>query len=222
MRKVKRTLNCIAYNTRSKRRKLCNSELPKRKQNLSMVSATHTKNYMVKDPLVDWLKIHSKHHTKTSFRHPITSETFSTYIMKQGIDFESKIIEYINTNKVSVVTVSSYITDSSVKKTISLMKKGTPVIHSAPLCCKEEGLDGIADLLIRTDYLRNIIEEVPPFEENELNNGNYYYVAIDIKYTTLPLRADGIHLLNSKDFPAYKAQLWIYNRLLGENSGVYS
>ena len=45
-----------------------------------------------------------------------------------------------------------------------------------------------------------------------------YYV-IDIKFTTLKLTCDGIHVLNSGLFPAYKAQLYVYTQCF---SAAYS
>ena len=45
-------------------------------------------------------------------------------------------------------------------------------------------------------------------------DGPYHYVVVDIKFSTLPLRADGVHLLNAGKFPAYKSQAWIYTQAL--------
>jgi len=47
----------------------------------------------------------------------------------------------------------------------------------------------------------------------------YHYRVIDIKFTTLYLRADGVKLLNSGSIPAWKGQLWIYNQALGRIQG---
>jgi hypothetical protein len=44
---------------------------------------------------------------------------------------------------------------------------------------------------------------------------DYHYIVIDIKFSTLPLRADGVHILNSGSYPAYKAQCLVYTEAVG-------
>ena len=50
----------------------------------------------------------------------------------------------------------------------------------------------------------------------------YHYIVIDIKFSTLPLRANGKHLLNSGSYPAYKAQCLIYTDAIGLIQGYTS
>jgi len=47
----------------------------------------------------------------------------------------------------------------------------------------------------------------------------WHYVIVDIKYSTLKMRADQIHLTNSGNMPAYKAQMYIYQRALTKLQG---
>lgn len=221
----------IALCTRSKKPKLCDHELPlpvKKKIN-QWVSATHTRNFMLNDSLVDWLKYSTK--SKYSTCHTnyelYKKENFTTFIMKQGNTFETKLIEYINEHKIHVVTVSDSITKESLNQTISLMEQGIPVIHSAPVRNSENKTQGIIDLLVRSDYLDKIVEECPLAEDEKFIyspglNKNYYYVVIDIKFSTLPLRSNGIHLLNSGSYPAYKAQTLIYTQSIGKIQGYTS
>lgn len=223
---MKRSLHYVANNTRSKKRKLCQLELPskRRKNNQIWVSATHTRNYMLNDAIVDWLKLYSSHRTNNYVQKTpmISAQGFNSFIMDQGIKFESKLIQYMKDNINQITTVSEYITESSVKKTISLMKNGVPIIHSAPVRDTQTHTKGVIDLLVRSDYLHKIVDECPIYEEKisaPKLTGCYYYVVIDIKYSTLPLRADGIHILNTKSFPAYKSQLCIYNNIIGKIQG---
>jgi len=87
---------------------------------------------MIKDTLVDWLKCRSRRGTRST---PIyySNTGFSNFIMKQGIKFESKLIEYLNTRGTSIVTVFEFITDDSCRKAINLMKEGVPILHSVPV-----------------------------------------------------------------------------------------
>jgi hypothetical protein len=221
---MKRLSTSVCHNTRSKKPRLtkCLSYESKKRK---IVSATHTYNYMNKDPLVDWLKLKNKSHgSLNSNRNNNSKNLFKNFIRNKGINFEEKLINYIRKNIFNVVTISEKITVSSCEKTINCIKKGVPIIHSAPIKNPYNSTQGVIDLLVRSDYLEKIIE-VSPLTEDEKKvkalklNGNYHYVVIDIKFSTLPLRADGIHLLNSGNYPAYKSQLYIYNKALSYIQG---
>jgi len=52
------------------------------------------------------------------------------------------------------------------------------------------------------------------------NVNKWHYVIVDVKYSTLKLRTDGIHLTNGGNMAAYKAQMYIYHRALSTIQGV--
>lgn len=183
------------------------------------VSPTKIKNYLMKDPLVDWLKS-----TQKKTNNNLNKSDFTDFIIKKGIEFEDKLVKYIHEQKIPVVTVSDKITPQSCRKTAELMKEGTPIIHSAPLRDGKMHIRGVADLLVRSDHLQKLVNDNPlpnHLKTHKAPNlpGNYHYVAVDIKFSTLPLRADGVHLLNSGRYPSYKAQVWIYTQLIGKIQG---
>ena len=176
------------------------------------IRATDLKNFMIKDPLVDFLKL----------KNPIQKSTnnFSSFIMKKGCDFETELIKYININKHPVVSIDS----NEQSDTIKLMKQGIPIIHSAPLKNRYNNTGGTADLLVRSDYLHKIVNESPLTEEEQKIESPklgfpFHYVVIDIKFTTIPFKSDGRHILNSGMFPAYKSQTLIYNDALSYIQG---
>lgn len=214
---MKRLLNCVSDCTRSKRPKLY-GPLDHKKQNKEMISATHIYHYIMQDPIIDWLK--SQNTTNYSSNVYKQNGKFSEFIMNRGIEFESELIKYINYNRIPVISVSKYITPTSLRQTKQLMYKGTPIIHSAPVRNYQAGTQGIIDLLVRSDYLSNLVDENPlSDDESKLSavklGKPYHYVVIDIKFSTLPLRSDGLHLLNSGNYPAYKAQCLIYTEAIG-------
>lgn len=47
----------------------------------------------------------------------------------------------------------------------------------------------------------------------------YHYVIVDVKYSTLKMRTDNIHLTNSGNMAVYKAQMYIYQRALAKLQG---
>ena len=209
------------YNTRSKKARIMTPSLSPSTD--IIVSATHLHNYMIDDCLVDWLKSRSRPGTSKSpmYGH---KNNFTEFIMNKGIEFEKELIKYIHTQIIPVTTNNNYITDESCLKTIELMKRGVPIIHSAPVKNSTNNTQGIIDLLVRSDFINKLIE-TPPLTTEEINHGspklghNFHYVVIDIKFSTLPLRADGVHLLNSGHYSAYKAQTYIYNEAVGEIQG---
>ena len=199
----------------------------------SWISATHLYNYMLNDTLVDWLKKRQRtNNNNGNEKAAINNNIFSTFLMKKGIEFEKKVVQLIH-SKIPVTKISEKITNESINKTIAHMKKGTPILHSAPLRNDTNNTQGIADLLIRSDYINRLFEcnplalsdEKTPstfFGSNTNTTTPYHYVVVDIKFTTLPLRADGELILNSKSFPAYKSQLLIYRDAVALIQGYHS
>ena len=208
--------DAVAYNTRSKKPRLVQALTHQKK--LPWVSATKTYNFMTNDPLVDWLTLIGHKNRSRSSSFDGDKQTFTEYIMQKGIDFEDRVIKYINTNIHPVVTVSKFYSLQGVKDTIKYLKMGVPILHSAPLCHHPSRTYGVADLIVRSDILLDLAPNTI-IDKNILKNGcafsnNYHYVVIDIKFSSLKLNSKGKCLLNNASMPAYKCQVWIYNRAL--------
>ena len=116
---MKRKSHSVYLGTRSKKPKL---ESLCQKTTKEWIPATCIWNYMKNDHLVDWLKIHGKYSTSHfSNTHTYNKQAnFTSFIMEKGCEFETELIKYINNNKINIVTVSEYINDESVNKTIKL------------------------------------------------------------------------------------------------------
>ena len=201
--------------TRSKRPVLV-APYSRPKRFVSWVSATDVKNYMLGDSLVDWLKItKTKPHT-SSIISLNTHKKPDPFLAERGKDFERQLVNYIHTHKHPVLSLSDRITDQSCRETVRAIRDGIPFIHSAPFRHYKSQTHGVIDFLVRSDYLHLLTNTAP--------DPTYppYYVVIDAKFSTLPLRADGKYLLNSGNYPAYKAQLWIYTRAIGAIQGYTS
>ena len=223
--------DAVASNTRSKKPRLV-EPLQNAIRTYPWVSATQTYNYMRKDSLVDWLSQYSangyrRNDNRVGREHKnLCGEGFGDFLKNKGNEFEKTVVTYLG-GTIPVQSVSEYITDESVQRTIDLMKSGAPVIHSAPFRNIYNKTRGVIDLLVRSDYLHLLVETNPLSDTEQkvkapLLGSKYHYVVIDIKFSTLPLRADGIHLLNAGSFPAYKVQTCIYNRAIGRIQGYTS
>ena len=181
------------------------------------VSGTMIRNYMINDSLVDWLNLYLVNIKK--------EPDLTLYLLIKGQEFERSIVNLIS-KKFPVVYVSNKANETTAKRTIELMKNGTPIIHSAPVYDKKLKLKGVIDLLVRSDYI-NKLTEVPSIpEENERIgsslNDNYHYIVIDIKYSTIPLNVNDKTILNSGNYPAYKGQTLIYTKCINEIQGYFS
>jgi len=191
----------------------------------NFVSATKTKNYIMNDGLVDWLSINKRKDKVCNFQNV---DRFTSHLMNQGNIFEDKIVEeLINKFGSDIVKnvdtdVSNYFTEEKIKKTYEYIQNGIPIICSGILYHPEKKIFGIPDIIIRSDWI-NYICNFNYYDKNEdiysaprlrdtrsYKLPKYHYTIVDIKYTTLLLKSDGKHLLNSGFFPAYKSQIRVY------------
>ena len=163
----RRCVETVASCTRSKKPKLLSD--PSHELDIEYIPATCTRNFMLKDPLVDWLKSNSNSKSKYKYTFPDNDDDgFYSFIMNKGVEFEAELIKYINQHRLPVVTVSQYITKESINKTIELMKLGTPIIHSAPVQNPENHTHGIIDILIRSDHLHLLVDDYPLTDEEKI------------------------------------------------------
>ena len=219
MAKLKNLIQPIARRTRSNKPLLVKPIKDIKKVKKHWVSATQLRNHILKDGLVDWLDVYNGKTSSNSTR----SMTFPNFLLNKGNEFEEKVMDYISNNH-KVEFVSTLYNKSSIDKTVRMMKEGVPLIYSSPLSNKKNNTYGVADLLVRSDYLKKLINNVD-IDDEELSipspklNLPCHYLVIDIKFFTLPLRCDGKHILNTDKTRAYKSQLYIYNDAIGEIQG---
>jgi hypothetical protein len=164
--------------------------------------------YMINDPINDWfVEIYNK-------RDP---GLFTSMLFEQGIKFENFVLNNLS-EKYSLIipSVSTRITERTVDRTLEYMERGYPIIHSAPVMNKYNKTKGIVDFLIRSDKFNDFFEE-KYIKDNEkyTPDGRWYYIVVDVKYTTLRLKSDGLHLQNTPSLKYAKGQVYVYNCALG-------
>jgi hypothetical protein len=208
------------------------------------ISATDTRNFLMKDPLLDWL---SNHHNSIIRKHPQYSShinkairsnrnNFTEFLFDQGHLFENKVITSLCKKLGSDIIIDiggelSIRNPTKFDDTKIAMNKGIPIIYNCVLYNDDNKTYGIPDLLIRSDWFVNIFKDNPILKEEEhipaknlidpftSKPPKYHYRVVDIKFSTLHLRVDGIHLENKASFKAYKGQLYIYNLALSKIQG---
>ena len=163
-----------------------------------------------------------------------STDSFSKHLMSKGTQFESVVmkllIEKVGAEKVVTIcpnminyyrNIETY--ESNTKQA---MLNGVPYIYQAVLLNRTGIINrsyGMADLLVRSDHLAELIDVAPMESGREPGqthyrapklNGDYHYVVVDIKWTTIEFNADGLTVRKTGSVPAFKCQLYIYNHAL--------
>jgi hypothetical protein len=208
----------IAKRTRSQNRSLVNISTDKPE----WISATEFDNFCLKDPIIDWFN-QLKCVTNYPERYTEKNNPLS-FLFERGRLYEDSVIQKLrektglSLEKQSSLSTSRLYTDLDDRKdlyrTIEKMKMGYYLIYSAYLSDRKEKIRGIPDLLIRNDYIPLLFPDIKNIPEGKSIFGNYYYIPVEIKFSTMSLAADGIHILNEGRNSFYKTQLYTYCKIL--------
>ena len=194
------------------------------------VSAGRTRNWMLNDPLSDWLQLYGKSRgyiPRPEMGHYIKELDFVGFIFEKGREFEAGILRLLQ-EQYEVTTVALSHQEirrlDKAKETYMAMCQGAPVIYQAVLWDAHHLTYGSPDFLVRSDILQrlfpdSISEQEAAASAPDLGDKAWHYRVVDTKLTTLHLNARGTELANDGSAPAYKAQLYIYNRMLGRLQG---
>lgn len=220
------------------------------------VAATDTKNYMMDDGFLDIL---AQKPASMIAQNPqyageignmirLTTEPkgFVPSLLSAGNTFESRVITLITQQlgENNVRNIGGNHCPRSLERfeeSVAAMQQGVPCIFQAILRNNSNKTYGVADILIRSDWINRLTDQNSlsdsetkkkaqllknPYPRRRTKTKRpqktcapYHYVVVDIKYKTMPLRSDGFRLRNDGNMKAYKSQLWIYNQALGEIQG---
>lgn len=195
------------------------------------VSASRTRNHVLGDPLLDWLDRYGEERgfqrdTQLAGYDPRTD--FTPFIFRQGHRFEEAVIQHLRALRpvLAIATGPEDIRNiAKAEETFAAMAHGVPIIHQGVLWDAEHGTYGAPDLLVRSDVLAELWPEAIDAVEAAVAapdlGGAFHYRVVDIKFTTLNLLAGG-QLGNGGSSPAYKVQLYLYNRALARLQGYLS
>ena len=214
----------------NKIKKVEEKEVVEEKKEVEMISASSTRNFILKDPILDVFHIRGNPMNKYTDPRIIAlrednPNTLQCFIMEQGNKFESHVVkclkEKFKDDFLDLGGNKDNCRDPLMcEKTVKAIKEGIPILYQAVLHHNKSKTFGIPDLIVRTDFLSRIFKNCPNCPNK--NVGQNDYVIIDIKFTTLKLNSSGEFLLNQGSIPAYKAQLYIYNEALSEIQGYNS
>lgn len=171
------------------------------------VSATKIRNYVMDDPILDWLDLYQP-------RTYGKSNMFAHFIMQRGNEFEQNIIEIIQQDHwddfVHIAMDHQARSSKKFDETCAAIKNGVPIIYKGVLHDEKTKLYGIPDLIVRSDYLSKIFNHVKKYKKP------YHYVIIDIKLKKLHLRVNKKTLSTTPLVNTFRSQLYIYTRMLNK------
>ena len=195
------------------------------------VSATKLRGYLLGNTLGDWLHLYGQEHGFE--RDPPLDERLDLrrFNMKQGMVFEDCVANYLaqRADLVRITTDGHQSRDpEKARATVAALEAGREVVHAGVLWNPESRTYGIPDFLIRSDVFERLFPDHPdPYGELAGGpNTGPRYVVVDAKFTTLRLFAEKPRkgsrpgeINNEGSFPAYRAQLFLYNAALARLQG---
>lgn len=184
------------------------------------ISATEFDNFINNDVVCDWLSIVLP---KKLDKHPLQS------LFNKGIHHEATLLDVLRRKlhlpllKLSSLNTSRDYDDHThkvdLKESIKAMRRGDTLIYSPFIASEKEELRGIPDLLVRSDYIEEYFDIIDvPQEDSRF--GHYYYIPIEIKYSSLHFDKSEKTLLNVNRTKMYKMQLCVYAKILADIQGV--
>ena len=183
------------------------------------ISATKTRNYLLNDPLIDWLEMYGK--TEGFVKK---SPQYLTTIFKDGIDFEKKIMKIIFERfdgQYISITKGNY--QKRICYTKNAMNNGIPIIYQGVVENSLNNSFGIPDLIVRVDFLNKLMNNEIVSSIALSSNPVYAssYCIIDIKHSTIHLVKSDKTIYNSRRIQPYKGQIIIYSEALAELQNGY-
>ena len=210
----------IAQRTRSQHRTIVKAQ----REEKDWISATEFDSFCQNDPIIDWFSTVEKNTESSSPCNENSGKTHPlAFLFEKGRIHEDNVVDALrqktgfSLDKQSSLSTSRLYTDSYDKKDIAhtrqCMARGDYLIYSPYLSDHFNKIRGIPDLLIRNDYVP-VLWPMLSAPKYKSRFGDYYYLPVEIKFSTIHLSADGIHMLNSGRSKFYKLQLYTYCTLL--------
>ncbi len=211
----------------------------KRKTEHGWISGTTVANYLNGEPLLDWLNLYynkygfnnkrlTRSQTNNTDKISKTSKISNNHnnqnksnnpLLNNGLLFEKTIYDKLEEkfpNHFQLITSDQIDFEKHYEDTLDAIKNKIPIIAQAVLVDSNTKMRGIADLLVRSDFINKIFKRQVIDKTNYKKNNKLYYVVVDIKWTSMTLCADGETIRNDGRFKSYKGQLLIYNYILGK------
>jgi hypothetical protein len=187
------------------------------------ISASKTRNSALNDRCLDYYNEYNitkyEDEPDKTKKRKVSYGEFTQLKFKEGIEFEHKVIKEIKQlypNDFIEICESHQARDKNMCiKTFKAMYDGIPIIYQGVLQNPTNLTLGSCDLLIRSDYINKITNHSYKIDDvkKTIFPHNLYYIAVDIKNTSLQFNVDGESLRKSGIKP-FQYQLCVYNDAL--------
>lgn len=206
---------------------------------LMWVSATATRNFMLDDPLLDWLELYGANHgfVRDDQSNGYDSRAdYARFLFEKAKVFEAAVVNYFEEvskarkqqwvwkiERNGLCTPDDEMGRICLEATAAALREGMPIVYQGMVCDPASRTYGFPDFLIRGDKFVELFPSMVNTIEVDavapsLKAESHHYIIVDSKYTTLDLNAQQ-ELGNGGSQKAYKAQVYIYNRALGAMQG---
>lgn len=187
------------------------------------ISPSRLRNHLLNDPIIDWLEWHGGSVSERAGFPNDGQADFMSYLRERGLAFEQRVWQDIKTKfgehcRQVCQSVVDITLESKFLETKALMAQRTPIIYQAALHDADNKYFGSPDFLVLRSWLSCVAPgwRDPDVSLHRKPTTADHYVVLDVKYMTLPLRADAVRLLNSGSLHHYKAQLMFYTDMLNK------
>lgn len=199
----------------------------------NMITQFDITNWVLNDPLLDWLNLYGDQSKKDSGEDYFS---LTRYIYKKTIEFRAIFRNYLKARTPSYLYVDIdqfYHPDNRelpinytnhllyydrFTRTKEAIAKNVPIIFNAGLCDEEHNLYGKADLIVKTDFLDELMHIPDVFIKEEMGK----YVVLATTFGTLNLKSNQINLLSNEKQNVYKAHLAFLNICLSKMQGGFT
>jgi len=197
---IRNTFNCIWYKFFPR----VEVQVSNKKRRYEFgISPTQLKNYLCKDPILDWFKLYGE---SSGFIQDY-SDHYTNFLLQRGNDFESFIISKFP-KYIDIKQKYPEFCLEGVEETLQCMRDNVEIIYQGYLYDKDLQFYGIPDLIIRNDILQKMFNIYP-----QIDLISSKYSIVDIKFSTIYFGKTN-KILNKGHTLAYKVQLYIYGRIL--------
>jgi hypothetical protein len=203
------------------------------------ISATTTRNFILNNKLSDliseYVKRKNGYGTKDfqfdvygnggNFGGNTGFPSCVQFLMEQGNIFERNIFTRLK-NKFSdheyIDLKGNVRSKLDFERTRDAIFSKVPIIFGGVLHDEDNKIFGLPDILVREDYLDKIFNTLSTRDTShdpasrDRARRMVSYAVIDVKFTTLMLTSCGENILNSGNFPCYKAQIEFYRRIVNK------
>ena len=198
------------------------------------VSASKTRNWLRRDPLLDWLHAHgaAKGFVKDEGADAVPPSPYdlTALLFRKGSEFEEGIFRLLEP-KVASHTVIGGGWEAALRleaavETFEAMRAGVEMIEQAVVRNPEDRTYGSIDLLVRSDALERLVPGTLGAGETEApapglasDDGAvppWHYVVIDVKFSTLDITTSG---LASNAHRHYAGQVLVYTAAVARIQG---